>query len=327
MLHIAIIGCGQIGSRHLQALANLGESAAIYLVDPSPDAISRSKERFRQRLDMVASPPPFVIKEIDVHSLPKDLDLAIVACSSDARASALKILMLETAVPYVIAEKFLFQKEADYREVLQIKATKHTAIWVNEWMTGAYAFQRLAGLFKRDPRVSMEVSGINWGLCCNSVHFINYFDKLNKYPDMKLKEMSLDHGMIRSKRHGFFELTGAITFVAENGAELKMVAKQGDSDPNIEIAIAGAESQIRLLMGQDSAKVRFDGNDHGNFESFKIAYQSEMTYRYVEDIMLTGRCELPTIERASYHHLLVLPQFLRHMQTTGGWENENCPIT
>lgn len=325
MLHIAILGCGQNGSRHLQALANLEESATIYLMDPSADAINQGKERFQQKLDFVSSPPKFMIREIDGQRLPKHLDLAVVACSSDAREPLLKKLMLETSVPYVISEKFLFQKERDYSDILELKAAKHTSIWVNEWMTGAYAFQRLARLFERDPRVSMEVSGVNWGLCCNSVHFINYFDKLNKYPDMKLKEKCLDRGMIRSKRNGFFELTGAVTFVAENGAELKMVSNQGDPDPNIEIAIAGAESRISLLMGQDFAKVRFEGN--GYSESFKLAYQSDTTHRYVQDIMLTGMCQLPAFERASYHHLLVLPHFLRHMQATGGWDNDNCPIT
>ena len=48
MLNIAIIGCGQIGSRHLQALSLIKEGAIIYLVDNSPESIDISKERFEQ---------------------------------------------------------------------------------------------------------------------------------------------------------------------------------------------------------------------------------------------------------------------------------------
>ena len=45
-LNVSIIGSGQIGSRHLQALAHLQESVRIQLVDPSQSSLEVACQRF-----------------------------------------------------------------------------------------------------------------------------------------------------------------------------------------------------------------------------------------------------------------------------------------
>ena len=44
--NIAIIGGGQIGSRHLQGLAKLSKQFQIYVVDPDKQALSIAKQRY-----------------------------------------------------------------------------------------------------------------------------------------------------------------------------------------------------------------------------------------------------------------------------------------
>jgi predicted dehydrogenase len=46
MINIAIIGAGQIGSRHLQALSYLEEHAVIQVVDPLEQSRKTAEERF-----------------------------------------------------------------------------------------------------------------------------------------------------------------------------------------------------------------------------------------------------------------------------------------
>jgi malate/lactate dehydrogenase len=45
-LKISIIGTGQIGSRHLQALSHLKEVVQIQLVDPSQNFLETACQRF-----------------------------------------------------------------------------------------------------------------------------------------------------------------------------------------------------------------------------------------------------------------------------------------
>ena len=42
MLKIALIGCGKIGSRHLQSLIKINTETEIYLVDPIRESINVS---------------------------------------------------------------------------------------------------------------------------------------------------------------------------------------------------------------------------------------------------------------------------------------------
>ena len=43
--HIAIIGAGQIGSRHLQGLTKIKQSINITVIDPNPAALKMAKKR------------------------------------------------------------------------------------------------------------------------------------------------------------------------------------------------------------------------------------------------------------------------------------------
>ena len=86
MLRIAIAGCGEIGSRHLQALAQLEESTSILLIDPSSDAIATAKSRFEGILpnnsrDLIS------IRECQLEEVDPEIDVAIISSSSGVRAS------------------------------------------------------------------------------------------------------------------------------------------------------------------------------------------------------------------------------------------------
>ena len=48
MINIAVIGAGQIGSRHLQALSQLNRLTNIQIVDPDYKSLERAREIFLQ---------------------------------------------------------------------------------------------------------------------------------------------------------------------------------------------------------------------------------------------------------------------------------------
>ena len=48
MINIAIIGAGELGGQHLQALSYLDERAIVHVVDPSEKSREIAKERFNQ---------------------------------------------------------------------------------------------------------------------------------------------------------------------------------------------------------------------------------------------------------------------------------------
>ena len=47
---ILLIGCGEIGSRHLQALAKIEFPVKIWIVDPNLNSLKVGKKRFNEML-------------------------------------------------------------------------------------------------------------------------------------------------------------------------------------------------------------------------------------------------------------------------------------
>ena len=116
MVKLAIIGSGQLGSRHLQALSLLDRPALIFVVDPNEDSLKIAEKRF---LEISNADNKIVdikyIKNID--NLPNSIDLAIISTNSDIRRTIIENLLINSRINYLILEKVLFQKIEDFSYV------------------------------------------------------------------------------------------------------------------------------------------------------------------------------------------------------------------
>jgi len=94
--HIAIIGTGQLGSRHLQGLSSISQDINISVVDPNKKAIEIAK----QRLNMM--PSNTHVKSIsylnNLKDLASEIDLSIIATKSDVRRKIIEELLLKLRV-------------------------------------------------------------------------------------------------------------------------------------------------------------------------------------------------------------------------------------
>src|SRR5688500_4752859 len=113
MLQIALIGAGQLGSRHLQALALLGRPARVTVVDPVESSLAAAKERFEQ----VAKGDVEAVFTRSFANLPKHVDGAVVATGADRRRKAIEDLLQQSTVGVALLEKVLFQRVEDYAAV------------------------------------------------------------------------------------------------------------------------------------------------------------------------------------------------------------------
>ena len=125
---LAVIGCGNVGTRALQALAKLDGAARFYAMDPD----ERGHDLARQRLsELSATTRPNVscVKRID--DLPDDIDLALITTCADVRRAVVDSLLDHARVRYLILEKFLFQKPSDFAAVGERLESAETIAWVN----------------------------------------------------------------------------------------------------------------------------------------------------------------------------------------------------
>ena len=80
---IAIIGAGQLGSRHLQGLTKINQAIDITVIEPNPDALNLAKNRYEE---MPVNPLVRSVSYVSsLKSISQDLDLAIIATNANVR--------------------------------------------------------------------------------------------------------------------------------------------------------------------------------------------------------------------------------------------------
>ena len=101
-MNIAIIGGGNIGSRHLQAVARIDKQLNIFVVDPSVSSRDLAGERFRE----IASSSIHDLEMLEkIDQLPQIIEIAIVATNSAIRRQIVEELLENSTVSYLILEK------------------------------------------------------------------------------------------------------------------------------------------------------------------------------------------------------------------------------
>ena len=127
--HIAIVGAGQLGSRHLQGLARLDRDIVVDVMDPDTAALALAKQRFDEMSpNLHKQSVRYISTQKDFES---DLDLAIIATNADVRPHVIKSLLTNVYVRYLILEKVVFQSVRDFETVIQILDEKRIKAWVN----------------------------------------------------------------------------------------------------------------------------------------------------------------------------------------------------
>src|SRR5262245_21216233 len=104
MVTVAVIGAGNIGSRHLQALAKSARIERVEALGRSTASLKLAEERYRS----VRPQHQTALFARAASELSGEIDVAIVATNSDTRLSALRELLHTHQVGAVILEKVAF---------------------------------------------------------------------------------------------------------------------------------------------------------------------------------------------------------------------------
>lgn len=299
MKKIYIIGAGQLGSRHLQALRAVKIPLDITVIDPFKESLSVAKQRYE---DMNGE--NHRIRYIDKIDRGQKIDLAIIATNSDVRAEIIKKLLKNNQVKYLILEKLLFTQKRDYSIIAKLIKKTNTKTWVDCSMrTMPYYFN----LKKRVPqRFVYFVNGSQYGLATNAIHYIDHMAYLSDCLNFIVDTTALHGKILESKRKGFLELTGSIKVHFENGSKGIFVCyPDGDAPVQVEIHSSGFRTINRQIEGKawtTGPKEKWLYRE----EEAKVPYQSEMTTDLVRDILTKGTCYLPDYETSKKIHIQLL---------------------
>lgn len=321
---VALVGAGNIGSRHLQGLSFLSDPTQIFIADPSYRSRAMAKERWvemdcdRHEVRFFES---FRSESID------EVDFVIFATTSASRREAFKDLLDHVEFEYVLFEKVLFQEVAAYEEVESILNRQGIQAWVNCPRRMQDAYRHIHENVSNQP-IDIEVTGNKWGLGSNAVHFADLFGWLSGSRRIEWDTKYLDKRIIESEREGFVEFTGRLTAADETGNSLTLRCfEHGPTFTSVRITspthrwIVNETSEI--LIEETATEDDWDWTE----TSTRLRYQSELTGEVVEDVFSTGCCELPGFHESSEQHVPLIEAFISHIEIVRDQDVDVCPIT
>ncbi len=323
MKKIVLVGCGELGSRHLQALASSKEALSVHAVDPSETSLEVARERCAQ---VTPGHLDFSVRySASIADVDSPVDVAIVATTSGVRLRVMRELVEHTSVANLVLEKFLFSKEQEYEEASAIVRQLSGNAWVNCPRRQYPVYEKLREEFGVDSNIDVTVSGPNWGMACNSIHFVDLVSHLTGSP---LKTCSFDEAgarAIASKREGFQEFLGTLRGEMDSGSTFSLTAT--DSDEALQVALRSTETELTIHEGARQYTRRDTGTGETSTHEFPIFYQSQLTQLVVADIASRGACALPTYAESAALHRVLLATFQSLNTTLNGAQAAPLQIT
>ena len=319
MKSILIIGIGNIGFRHFQSFLKGNDRYSISLLDNSKDCLNKATLFFNS-----GSYKDSLKTYSSINDLENSYDLAIIATNAEVRYAILKKLLKSCDLKYIIFEKFLFLNEVDYQNASYLMKSSGLKGWVNcnrrDWLV----YKKLKFNLEMERVHFISVKGNNWGLLCNSIHFLDLFCWLLKSSSIELDFNFVQKKFYKAKRKNNFELYGSIMGKI---ADTKMLINcENISGKSFEIKIHTGNKNI-TINEKEKWVVTNTSKSTAILSPIHIPMVSELTEKFYQEIIDSGSCSLPTFEESSKIHLVFLKQVLNGVKNFEGLDNKKLIFT
>ncbi|MDI9817761.1 MULTISPECIES: Gfo/Idh/MocA family oxidoreductase [unclassified Legionella] len=322
MNKIAIIGAGQLGSRHLQALNLINKKLNITVIDPNPESLELACSRF----DSCKGDSSHEIayqQSIDINN---PLDIVIVASTAQSRRAIVEKLLSNADVNHLILEKLLFTQYQDYIDIAEILAVKKTKTWVNCPMRMMPFYKTLNQLFLNQA-IHYRVTGSQYGLVTNAIHYLDHITYITGNTEFELDTSYLDKEIIASKRPGYYELTGTLIARFRNGSIAFLHCDKHGMSPT-QIEIYSNDNRIISREWEQKAWATSISNDwQWQEQAAPVPFQSSLTAELVSSLLEDNNCQLTDYQTSMKIHLQLLTPLQLFLNECGVKGNVDYPFT
>ena len=319
---ILVVGSGNVGSRHVQAIVKLNTRVKLDIIEPSESAQNLTKKRITEI--------PHKKDDFDInfyHSLSEiepESDLVIVATTAVGRESIITEL-LNNGHRYFIIEKMVCQSKTEYDSLIANFKKYNAKGWVNTARRYFKAYQTLYELFKNEKIVYLSVVAGNRGLGCNAIHYIDLFSWFANSYQVKLNGDYLHDKLYDNKRgENLVEFSGTIVGSAVNESRFSVTFLPFESIPDV-VSIVG--EKYHIYINETHEKIQLIDGSVQTPLTYKNEYVSSITTEIIQDIFSTDLCDLPSLIDSSFVHKELFRIFNHQIKKISGVEPELCPIT
>lgn len=316
--NILILGCGNIGSRHLQALTKLPYNLEIDIIEPNSDSKDIAKSRLNQSNFDSKKHKISWFDTVD-ESL-QSYDLAIISTPSPRRVENI-IKLLEMGIKQFLIEKIVCQSDAEYESLLSNLEKYDAKGWINTNMRYFDFYQKIKTNLKKS-KIHISVIGSRPVLGTNAIHYLDLACWLSDDPNYVLSGDYLMEETFPNKRGTqFLEFAGTLIGTGKKSSAVLTFFPESDL-PTI-ISIVDDENHIMIDEMNDKIFVL-----SGNLEiNYQFEHVSTLTTKIIYDIFEKNDCLLPTAAEIFPLHSELFRIFNNHLKKTKNIETSLCPIT
>lgn len=324
MKKILIIGCGELGSRFLQACLSIDIVSAIDIIEPN--SISRNTAASRAN-----EINPSLTEKIgwynSISEITSSYDLCIIATHADVREAIIE-KVINLGIKSILTEKIVTQSIESYVNILNLAKTNNVTIWVN-CKTRAYSIWKyVKERLNPAEQLSYYSIGGAHGLCTNGLHAIDLFVHITECKQLIDQNSVIDTDLMLTKRNKY-DLTGTFNMVTENNSKCTIAYLANSYANNLEIV---ATPSYRWIIDY-SAKQIFESSVENNWKMEPLIFEennlsvSHMSIRFISDILKKNDCELPTIADTFIAHRYIYEVSLPIFNASLKKSDNICPIT
>ena len=322
-----LVGCGELGSRHLQAVAALPQVSEVEVVDPRPEALAVGRARVGEVQPRSATTQVRWLSSIE-DATPGG-DVCIVATQAQGRCSLVRRIVEQAGYRTFLLEKIVGQSVGEIEALDAFLSSRGCVAWVN-FKTRAYPIhQRIKARLAPQEPILFHAMGGNHGLANNGVHTADLFAFYDGASRIDLSGRGVDPALHPSKRgREVFDLSGTLHGSTEKGSHF-VLSYARDHAQSEQIMVTSrryraiVDHMHRWAVESDASTgwtwrpVPFEGN----------ILVSAMTKTFIADMLNSGRCQLPSLQESLVAHRFILgalqPTFSQLLERPV----EACPVT
>ena len=312
MYKIVIVGFGSIGFRYFEAINKIRlPNIEIFIVDKKIKSLMKHRNLNKR----------FIKTSHNLKFIPKKIDLCIISTTCQNRHTLLKKLINRSKPKNLILEKPLTQSPNELLKLNNIlKNIKN--IWVNTDRRCLNIYKFIGSKLNTKNKILMKVEGNSWGICCNSLHFVDLFSFLSDQYLSTIKEKSFLN-WFPSKRSNFKELDGGKLELKFDKHELHLSSnKKKTLIKDLKISIKNEKKTFYIKENMNSFELRY--NKQTLF--FKNAPLSVKMTNIIKKILLKNKSNLPNYHNSAKLYFPLINFFLKKWKTYNP-KSTKVPIT
>jgi len=295
--NIVIIGTGNIGKRHLQAVGNLRIAAGIVCYDNIEESLN-SVHPFCKANNIDTD-------HLDIRTDYKNtLDaitpdsIVVIATTAKGRKDIL-LDVLAKRPKAVIAEKPLCQSDEEYKQILVASKANNVPVYVN-FARHAFEFYKKIKQEIRGAGHKTFVSVFPDGMSVIGIHILELMTWLLDVKEYKVL-FSRSTKKFETKRPGYHDCFGEILLSLDGGNTGYIKTSDGENVFTNKIITENKEFDVFEFSNKMTV------SDRSNIEvrDIQVLYVSQITDKIISSILSGGDVALPTIEGAYTAHRIL----------------------